>query len=199
MERYEPIEWTNTIFENQGQADKKRILVFGDSIMRDGVRNELKKLLGDSVYVDLYATSRSYESEFFDKEVGFFLNLCKYDTVFITIGGHDMEMGADVFYKEYEELYLKVKAIHKDARILLGTFTPIIENNSSNIYKDSNSKVIERNECARKLAEKYELTLVDNYSVVDGKYELKVPDGVHFKEEGYKLMAENLKKYLSEY
>ena len=196
MGKYESIEWTNTIFEKQGATDKKRILVFGDSIMRDGVMPELKKLLGDTAYVDLYATSRSYESEEFDKEVDFFLNLCEYDMIFITIGGHAMYMERSVFYQEYEDLYLKIKSIHKDAKIILGTFTPIIENNRENIYKESNDKVLERNECTKKLAEKYGLSIVDNYSLVDGKFELKVPDGTHFTQEGYQYLAENLQKYL---
>ena len=62
------------------------------------------------------------------------------------------------------------------------------------LFDGQNTAVLERNEAALRIAEKYGLTADDLYSVVAGRPELKPQDGVHFTDERYELIGSHIAK-----
>ena len=54
------------------------------------------------------------------------------------------------------------------------------------------NRVLKRNEVAKEIADKYNLSVVDLYSVSEKNADKMYEDGVHFKEEGYKILAEKI-------
>lgn len=52
-----------------------------------------------------------------------------------------------------------------------------------------NDRVIERNTAVKKLAESKKLPVIDLYKVSEKNQELQSGDGVHFTDDGYRVLA----------
>ncbi len=195
MDRFERIEWTDTWFEYQDSSDKKRILFIGDSIVR-GAKNILRDMLNDNWYTDFICTSRSIDGELFKKELFGYLKYCKYDCIFFNNGLHGSHMDKDVYEKNYAEVIENISVIQENAKIILGLSTPVTNGKNKNEYSAFNQKVVERNEAVKRIAEKNNLTFVDNYTLLDKNTDVKLDDGYHYTDEGSQIFAENIIKYL---
>jgi len=57
------------------------------------------------------------------------------------------------------------------------------------VNPERSARVPVRNQVAEKLAKKYDLPIIDLYTVSAENQALHSPDGVHFTEAGYTLMA----------
>lgn len=195
MEIFETYEWTNTWFECQEDDKKKRAILIGDSIMV-GTRPVFKELLGDEWNVDLAATSRSIASPLYQKEIETYLSYCEHDFIFYNFGLHAQHLTGEEYEREYDKMLGKIKAENPKAQLVVGLSTPVTKGNGLTEYEPFNEKVKERNEIVRKLALKYSLEVIDNYALVDGNMEWKLPDGLHYEEAGYRAIAKHIQSYM---
>lgn len=198
MEQFEEIEWTNTWFERQGERPGRTAMLIGDSIMV-GTRPFLKELLGDDWSVDLIATSRSITSPLYHAEMEMYLGYGSCAFLFFNFGLHARHLTGEEYGREYDRMLMKLQKLlagNPGARLAVGLSTPVQEEGGSGKYHPFNAAVKERNEIVKKLAEKYQVALVDNYSLVDGKPDWKLPDGLHYSGAGYRAIAENIRRYM---
>ena len=190
-ENFESIEWTNTWFENQGETDKKRILFIGDSII-SGAKPFLKELFNDEYYTDFFLSSRAIESELYKKELFMNLSYCEYDFIFFNHGLHGGYMTDKIYEEHYKKTILKIKEVQKKAKLVLGLSTPVTNGIHKNEYRKFNDEVLKRNEAVKRISKKYDIHLIDCYTLVDKNTDIKSDDGYHYTDEGYKIIADKI-------
>jgi lysophospholipase L1-like esterase len=184
----EQYEWSDMWWDEPAQGGH-RVLLVGDSITR-GYRQLLKELAENNCYIDMFATSRALDNPAYFRELSCMISNClNYTTVHLNNGLHGFHQSIETYAKYYEKLINFFQEGLKDAQLVLALTTPVTKPGIPEAYAERNKTVVERNQVLRLLAEKYNLPLDDLYTPVDGNSTLKAPDGVHFTEKGYQLLA----------
>ena len=179
--RLETFEWDNIWWEHTENQTAKRILYIGDSISC-GVRRLITSLSNETILCDGFDTSRAVDNPYLIPSI----QLCmqqqsKCDGILFNNGLHGSHLSA-VEYEEYLEKVLLFLLETKIPVFVLLTTTDIVNPARS-------ARVTVRNQVADKLAKKYDLPIIDLYTVAAENANLHAPDGVHFTPEGYELMA----------
>lgn len=179
--RLETFEWDEIWWEHTENYTAKRILYIGDSISC-GIRRLITRLSNETVLCDGFGTSKAVDNPYLIPSI----QLCmqqqsKCDGILFNNGLHGGHLSAEE-YEEYLEQVLRFLMETKKPVFLLLTTTDIVNSARS-------ARVTIRNEVAEKLAKKYDLPIIDLYTVAVENANLHAPDGVHFTPEGYELMA----------
>lgn len=188
----ETYEWDNTWIEKTEKTDAKRVLYIGDSISC-GTRTQANKLANGEILFDGFGTSKSLDNPFNFESLSIFTKQLPYrNAVIFNNGLHGWHLSEEA----YEELYtLFLEKLIKEFPdtpifIVLTTFV---------INKDfHNDRVQQRNKIAKSIADKYNLKVIDLYSVAEENKDLISLDEVHFLDEGYEKLAEEVIKVLGE-
>lgn len=196
MAKLEAIEWTNMWLDHPEDKDKKRVLLIGDSITQ-GMKDEVKKAVGEDILVDALTTSRAPDNESLLTEIFYVLNMAEYDIIHFSNGLHGMYQPIDDYELTYSRVLEKIMEKAPKARIILALSTPItLPEDSLKFNEERNGIVLERNKAVERIAEKYGLEINDNYSEVAGKTGIGAGDGVHYNAEGYRLLGNRVGKLL---
>lgn len=192
LHKFERYEWDNIWYEHADDEErKKRVLVIGDSISI-GVRSNINNEVNDKYYTDGAATAKSITMPvLFFKFIDYIFSMgFDYEIIQFNNGLHGMQIDADEYIEAYKKVvnYIKAKS---EAKLILALTTPLTD-------KEKNKIVIERNDKVKEWAEEEEISVIDFYSLLEGKDELYIDDGVHLKEEGYNLLARECVKFYSE-
>lgn len=120
------------------------------------------------------------------------------EKVFIMVGTNDLvHISLDCYSQRYEELLQTVIDLIPNATIYLQSVLP--SNHVMGKYAP-NAKVQRANDIIKELAQKYNCTYIDLYSLyVDENNEMPrelTRDGVHLYSESYDRWAEEVKKFL---
>ena len=188
---YETYEWDRMWIEQTNDDKARRVLYIGDSISEEP-RKLLTPMCGDKILFDGFATSKGADNPYFKETLNLVMNqLPKIDLVFFSNGLHGWHLDDEKFAFYYEELvqFLLKKYEKNSIYIFLLTY---LECSS---FKD---RIIPRNEVIEKIAKKYDLSIVDLYSVVKQNKELISGDGVHLLAEGTELIAKKIIEVLKE-
>lgn len=189
----ETIEWDDLWFQNADDTEnKKRVLLIGDSITR-AYRPFLNEILKGEIYADQLATSKALDNKHFKSLIDYTMGQLgkKYSAVVFNNAAHGHHLEKDGYYKSYREIISHIMKTVPASKIILSLGTPVRK--SGDVSKMNDvwfEKMAERNNAAKKVAEEFGLTVNDLYSVVIDRSDLYWQDGIHFSDEGSKMLAE---------
>ena len=183
--RLETYEWDDIWWEETNDIVKPRVLYIGDSISC-GIRRAATKLSGKKILFDGFETSKAVDNDFFADALHLFGKQQKRRNVVIFNNGlHGFHLNDTTEYGAYyEKMVNNLMKEYQDVPIALVLTT--------SIEGPRNSRVIERNETAIKIALKYSLPFIDLYTTSVKYVSMRSQDGVHFSEEGYEKLADQV-------
>ena len=185
-ETLETYEWDNVWIDHATDLETSRVLYIGDSISC-GTRRVATELTNETVLFDGFGTSKALDNPFLKDAISLFAaQLPKLETILFNNGLHGFHLeDAEEYAKYYEETvaYLLEKYPHVPLYIVLTTY-----------IRDGArlERVKVRNSAALAVAEKYDLPVIDLYSVTEKNSTLLSDDGIHFKPEGYEVIAKEI-------
>jgi len=177
-EMYETYEWDNTWIEYASGSEAKRVLYIGDSISCQ-IRRLATKLTDESILFDGYGSSKGIDNPYLIDSIRLFAEQQgRRDAVLFNNGLHGWHLDDEKEYKEYYEYVVK---------FLIDEFKniPLILVLTTHVGSEEREKrVIARNNVVLRIAEKYNLQVIDLYSEALKQHEHLDEYGVHFAEEG---------------
>lgn len=182
-ETLEEYEWDNVWWEQTGKTGIPRVLYIGDSISCNA-RRVATEVSENTLLFDGLGTSKAVDNPYFFDTIRLFsAQQHERAAILLNSGLHGWHLDDEIEYKQnYEEI----------VKFLLKEFegTPVILVLTTAVRNaERNARVIARNKAVSELALKYDLPVIDLYSVTDEHRELISADGVHLVWEGYKLLA----------
>lgn len=189
----EPLEWTQTWWEQAESNDLPRVLLIGDSIT-NGYRDYVQANLQGKAYVDKFATSKFASDPFFQKELALYLEPYHYDCIHFNHGLHGRDFPLDEYAAYYEKTLQMLQKVCP--KIILTLSTPITVVGDPAKLDELNALVIERNQFVSDLAKKYSLPVDDLYTPMLGHPEYRVNDGYHYNELGREIQAKQVAEIL---
>ena len=188
-EQLETWEWDNVMINHTEDTQGKRLLYIGDSIScgTRGVANEKQ-----GVHFDGFGTSKALDNPYFKPTLSLFARQQgRRDAVLFNNGLHGWHLDDATEYKEYYEDFVKY---------LLEEFkgTPIYIVLTTYYSNEKRvNRVVARNEVALEIAKKYDLPVIDLYTVSINNKDLLTEDGVHFTKAGYEKLGEKILETLN--
>ena len=193
----EDIEWLRIWCEETNDQNLPRGALIGDSITEGYFRFVLNALKGIA-RVDVLATSYSITSNAYNAMVKSFVADSDYAVVHYNYGLHAYSVEDDTYETECAAM---LDYIAKQAKAVVGTSTIVLEEDLQTESASWKEKVRARNERLVKIASEKGLVIDDLNALSQtllGEY--RAPDGVHFSEKGYAVLAgyvvESIKKVL---
>ena len=182
----ETYEWDNNWLEQTGDTDAKRVLYIGDSISC-AVRRLSTAVAENSILFDGVATSKAVDNPYLFDTISLFADQQRgRSAVLFNSGLHGPHLDDATEYKHYYENILKLLLDKfKDTPLLLILST-------AQAKPERDERVIARNQAVKELAEKYNLPVIDFYSISKANTSLLSEDGIHLTSEGYQLLANEL-------
>ena len=189
--KLETYEWDNCWIEKANDTSSKRVLYIGDSISC-GTRSAANKMTAGEILFDGYGTSKALDNPYFFDSLMLFANQEKArDIIIFNNGLHGWHLSEDEYAALYESFITKLIRNFPNIPIM-SVLTTFVTN--ANYHND---RVIVRNEIANKIAKEKNLNIIDLYSVSEQNQNLHISDGVHFGEEGYKVLAQEVLKAIN--
>ncbi len=189
----ENYEWDNTWIEKTEQITEKRVLYIGDSISC-GTRTQANIIADGEILFDGFGTSKSLDNPYYVESLLSFTKQGPDRKVIIFNNGlHGWHIPED----RYEELYVNFVnelVVNFPDTVFVLVLTTFVTNE-----KFHNDRVIERNEIAMKIAKRFNLPIIDLYTVSEENKEFISDDGVHFLEKGYQILANEVLSVVKEY
>lgn len=188
----ETYEWDNVWIEQTGNLDANRVLYIGDSISC-GTRQIATRVSENAYLFDGFGTSKALDNPFlFDAIHLFAAQLTKIETVIFNNGLHGWHLDDTTEYGEYYEKAIKFLLKEFDGKKIFLLLTTSVAD------AEREARVNARNEAVKKLAEKYNLPIIDLYSTAVEYASLRLDDGVHYSGEGYTKFAIKILKDIKE-
>lgn len=182
----ETYEWDNVWIEQTEKTDAKRVLYIGDSISC-GTRNIATRESGEEYLFDGFGTSKALDNPFFFEAVHLFAKqLTDIQTVIFNNGLHGWHLDDETEYRDYYEKAIEFTLREFDGKKIFLVLTTSVADT------EREKRVIARNKVALELAKKYNLPVIDLYTISSQITSLRCDDGVHFSAEGYKKLAEKI-------
>lgn len=192
--KLETIEWTQYWSEFAPDEKTPRVLLIGDSISV-GYRHIVEGMLGGEYHISSMATSKAVDNPWFMDEVRLLHKQeCDYEIVHVNNGAHGGHLDADAYEKYSDKLICALKEEFPSAKFVLALTTPVMKKDDLAAFNpEGNARVKERNERALALAEKHGIRVIDDlYSAALSEPSLHGPDGLHFTEHGYEVLAKSV-------
>lgn len=195
----EQIEWLNYWIECANRSDAKRILIIGDSVMR-----EFRPVLAYNIrdyYIDFLTLSYDVSDDNAFGEIERFLNdiafQYSYEIVLYNLGFHHNQFYAIEKNSKNREMFLNSQT--RIIRLLKNYFPRCIciegtpERDNSDRVKGirtlRNEEIIKRNEATKEAASKEEVEFVELYNKIKDKG-FKLRDNVHYYQGAYEFIAD---------
>lgn len=179
----ETYEWDKTWIEKTEDISSKRVLYIGDSISC-GIREALGSLPGREMLFDGFGTSKALDNPCYFPALSLFASQEHHrDAVIFNNGLHGWHIDEQRYSELYDEFLDKLLKEFSNTLIIPVLTTFVTDPD----YR--NERVIKRNIAVKKLAEAKKLPVIDLYAVSEKNRVLQSTDGVHFTDEGYKVLA----------
>ena len=127
------------------------------------------------------------DNSFFKKSISLFVSqLPKTDLILFNNGLHGFHLEDNIEYAyHYEEMVKFLLEEYPNIPLFLLLTTYIRD-------KARLQRVKSRNNAVLKIAEKYQLEVIDLYSATEKNKELLSEDGIHFTQEGYEVISKEI-------
>ena len=190
--KYETYEWDNVWIEHAGDLSLNRILYIGDSISCASRRVATDIAKGE-FYFDGFGTSKALDNPYFKDSIKLFsVQEIRRDIVIFNNGLHGWHLNDETEYGCFYEEMIKFLLTEFENTPIAIVLTTHVRN------EEREHRVIRRNTVANEIANKYGLPVIDLYTSALESDKLLLSDGVHFTDEGYKLLAEKIVHSISE-
>ncbi|MBR0537978.1 MAG: GNAT family N-acetyltransferase [Clostridia bacterium] len=183
----ETYEWDQTWIENTEDLTSPRILYIGDSISIP-TRAKLNELFGSKIRVDGFASSKALDHPYFTESVRLFTaqQAAPYRAVLFNNGLHGWHLDdTDAYERLYARKIEELRALLPQAAFILLLTTPTLD-------PDTDARVQSRNRAVIKAAKTFGLQTVDLYRADPDLPSYLCSDGVHFTDEGYRILAKTV-------
>ena len=185
-DRLETYEWDNVWWEHTDAEGVPRVLYIGDSISC-ATRLAATALSEQSIYFDGFGTSKAVDNPYFAESVRLFAaQQGKRNVILFNNGLHGWHLDDATEYADaYERMIVFLQEEFKGTPLVLLLTTHVADS-------ERDQRVVLRNCAVSKLASKYCLPVVDLYAVSKANAALLSADGVHFTEQGYRILAQEI-------
>ena len=184
--KLETYEWDRTWIEKSEDINSKRVLYIGDSISC-GTREALNAIKDNKILFDGFGTSKALDNPYYFPTLSLFAKQENHrNAVIFNNGMHGWHIKKQDYFKLYGEFLDKLIKEFPDTLIML-VLTTFVSNPDYQV-----DRVIERNIAVKQLAESKKLPVIDLYTVSEKNRNLQSGDGVHFTDDGYKLLADKV-------
>lgn len=179
----ETFEWDSTWFEHTEDLTTPRVLYIGDSISH-ATRKALNERADGSLLFDGLATSKAIDHPCYEDTVRLVAKQQPHrKQILFNNGLHGFHLvDALAYAKYYEQKIQFLRSEFPDTKLTLLLTTHIAD-------PEQDLRVQARNHEVRCLAQKYSMNVIDLYSISLTHAELLLEDGVHWKAEGYRHLA----------
>lgn len=186
----ETYEWDRIWLEHAPDDTKKRVLLIGDSISC-GTKPVINNIVKGEFYADNLGTSKALDNPHLVSAIDYvFAQEKRIDVIQFNNGLHGWHLDTAAYEKNYRRIISHIIEKLPDARLVIALTTPLRVAGTLEKLAPRNETVKDRNKVALKIAEEFSLDVNNIYSAVIDRPELWASDGVHFTEEGYKVIAE---------
>jgi lysophospholipase L1-like esterase len=186
----EAIEWCDIWISHANETNLPRVLLIGDSIVRD-YYPEVEKRLAGKAFVARLATSRFVADPVLLMEVELVLNDAKFDVVLFNNGMHGWQHSEASYQKAFPKFIKTIRAHAPKARLLWASTTPLRDGKgitSDTKAEYSDDRIAARNSLAAEMVAAQKLPTVDLNAAVRGHPEFH-SDNVHFHGQGSQILA----------
>ena len=187
----EQYEWERIWFEDVYDTEAKRVLYIGDSISNATFPYATSEA-GRKLIFNNFASSKGLDNPYYYPMIKMFIEQNeRKDAIIINNGLHGWHLDDATEYKEcYEDFVKYLLEEFKDTPIYIVLTTYYSNEKRVN-------RVVARNEVALEIAKKYDLPVIDLYTVSINNKDLLTEDGVHFTKAGYEKLAEKILETLN--
>ena len=190
-ENLETYEWDNVWWEQAPKSGATRVLYIGDSISC-AMRRKATAKSENTILFDGFGTSKALDNPYFTSALKLFAEQERERKVVIFNNGlHGWHLTEEEYAVYYEKMLNFLLEEYENTVIAVVLTTAITD-------KERNERVKARNEKAIALAKKYNLPIIDLYSVSKENISLICGDGVHFTDKGYDVMVDYLVQKVKE-
>jgi len=184
----ERTEWTNQWVEDTRDTSLPRLLLIGDSHVQQYYPYVKRELEGQFLF-GRFTSSKCIGNPYLVREIKTFLEQYPCDVLVFNNGLHGPEY-PDTVYATALPLVLKMfKAVRPEAKIIWVNTTPRRNSQNLNKFLPATEQIKARNRAVKVFADRYNLPVVDLWSIGYEHPEYYSKDGTHFNEAGKKAEA----------
>ena len=186
----ESIEWCDIWISHANETNLPRVLLIGDSIVRD-YYPEVEKQLAGKASVARLATSRFVADPVLLKEIELVLNATKFEVIHFNNGMHGWQHSEVEYQKALPKLIKTIRAHAPKARLIWATTTPLRDGKGvayDTKAQYSDERIAARNAIAAEIMKAQTIPTDDLNAAVRGHPEYH-SDNVHFKSQGVQIQA----------
>lgn len=192
---HEDIEWSDFWWTHESDTSKPRVLFIGNSISK-GYFSAVSAILTDKANCDRYSSSRSIADPALLKETKIAMGKYHHAVIHFNNGLHGWHLTNEQYEKGLREYVKFLKANKSKDCVLIYSLTTPVSSKEPGVKLDTvrNQVVIDRNRIARKIMQENGIQVIDLYGLMEPdleKYNSSKGD-LHYNEEGYKKMAEQI-------
>lgn len=186
----ESIEWCDIWISHANETNLPRVLLIGDSIVRD-YYSEVEKQLAGKAFVGRLATSRFVADPVLLKEIESVLSGGKFDVIQFNNGMHGWQHSEAEYRKALPKLIKAIRSNAPKAKLIWATTTPLrdgkdVTYDTKAEYSDERIKA--RNDIAAEIVAAQKIPTDDLNAAVRGHPEYH-SDNVHFNSQGIQIQA----------
>lgn len=171
---------------------RPRVLLIGDSILNGYLPKTVKELTGKA-FVDAWVNPYC-QSENFNKLLAEVLENGPYAVVHINMGLHGWLPGRikeGTFVPLTKGFIEVIRNKCPDAKIIWASSTPVrTKGKSDELDPAINPNIVEQNRMAAEVMNEMHVPIDDFYSLLIDKLPLGLPDGFHWSQPAYQILAE---------
>ncbi|MBQ4479636.1 MAG: SGNH/GDSL hydrolase family protein [Victivallales bacterium] len=188
----EPIEWSQFYWYATDQPELPRVLLIGDSIVV-GSHGAVAERLSGKATIGMMATSKIVGDPGFLLDLELALSDYLPQVIVFNNGLHGRDYD-DAFYRDGLVVALeRLQAKCPHAKLLWRSSTPVTaEGDPTKPDPVVNALVERRNRIATEVMAERNIPVLDVYPLLLNHPEYRVPDGYHYKAEGYNCIADFL-------
>ena len=188
---FEKYEWCNTWWENANATLLSRVLLIGDSIAV-GYHPFVKERLAGQANADLFASSRAVDAPAFILEIAHMLALNAYRVIHLNNGLHGWHVPVERYRSELAAIVAQIRSAQPHAKLILATITPISGQIAAANSGCNTQTIQDRNRVVTETADQNHFLVNDLYSLMTGRDKVQSEDGVHYLDEGKRIMADQV-------
>jgi hypothetical protein len=186
----ESIEWCDIWISHANETNLPRVLLIGDSIVRD-YYSEVEKHFAGKAFVARLATSRFVADPVLLREIELVLDQATFEVIHFNNGMHGWQH-SEAEYREALPIFIKtIRAYAPKARLIWAATTPLRD--GKDITYDtkaeySDERIASRNAIAAEIMTAQNIPTDDLNTAMRGRPEFH-SDNVHFNGQGIQLQA----------
>jgi hypothetical protein len=187
---HESIEWCDIWISHANETNLPRVLLIGDSIVRD-YYSEVEKHLAGKAFVARLSTSRFVADPVLLKEVALVLDGTKFDVIHFNNGMHGWQHSEADYQKAFPKLIKALRAGAPKAKLIWAATTPLREGKGVTYdtkAEYSDERIAARNAIAAEIVTAQKIPVDDLNAAMRGHPEFH-SDNVHFNGQGIQVQA----------